>query len=41
MYVGPHLRKALSRLNRASSIEALRDGLGSKLNQPLENLCAH
>lgn len=27
MYVGPRLRKVLSRLNRASSIEALRDGL--------------
>jgi len=27
MYVGPRLRKALSRLNTASSLEALRDGL--------------
>ncbi len=33
MYVGPHLRKALSRLNRASSIEALRDGLADAARQ--------
>ncbi|BAV63205.1 LuxR family transcriptional regulator [Sphingobium cloacae] len=33
MYVGPRLRDALSRLNRASSIGALRDGLADAARQ--------